>query len=134
MSILDCNEDFLESWENRLSIMRSWCDTRFCSDEYVEPLILKSKYYQYTEDERNWLEFHNIEHLPFEITYFFLINPFSNNIDANFFSELKKLDNEESFVLIVKPGVIPSQLEPNIKFITIDDLKPNKLKGSPYFL
>ena len=133
MSILDCNEDFLENWENRLSIMKFWCDTRFLEDECEKPLVLKTKYYHYTEDERNWLESHNIEHLPFEIICFIALNPFSNSIDANFFSELKELDNEEPLVLLIKQGVIPAQLEPNIKFITIEDLKPNKLKGSPYF-
>lgn len=135
MSILDCNEDFLESWENRLSIMKSWCDTRFlggeCECEKI--LVLQSKYYRYAEDERNWLESHNIEYLPFEIIYFIALNPFSNSIDANFFSQLKEVDSEEPIVLVIKPGVIPAQLEPNIKFITIEDLKPNKLKGSPYF-
>ena len=49
------------------------------------------------------------------------------------FDELKEMDNEEPIVLVIKPEVIPAQLEPNIKFITIEDLKPNKLKGSPYF-
>lgn len=137
MSILDCNEDFLESWENRLSIMKSWCDTRFlgaeAEGEWEKPFVLQSKYYQYTEDERNWLRSHNIEHLPFEIAFFIALNPFSNGIDANFFSQLKEVDSEEPIVLVIKPGVIPAQLEPNIKFITIEDLKPNKLKGSPYF-
>lgn len=134
MSILDCNEDFLESWENRLSIMKSWCDTRFVGDECEKALVLQSKYYRYTEDERGWLKSRNIDHLPIEIVYFISLNPFSNCIDANFFSQLKKLDNEEPLVLLIKSGVIPAQLEPNIKFITIEDLKPYSLKGSPYFL
>lgn len=134
MSLLDCNEIFLESWETRLTIMKSWCDTRFLEDECEKPLVLKSKYYRYTEDEMDWLKSHNIEYLPIDIIYFISVNPFSNCIDANFFSQLKELDNEEPLVLLIKPGVIPAQIEPNIRFITIEDLKPSKLKGSPYFI
>lgn len=134
MSLLDCKEDFLESWETRLSIMKSWCDTRFLGDECEKPLVLQSKYYHYTEDERDWLKSHNIEYLPIEIIYFIALNPFSNSIDASFFSQLKELENEEPLVLLIKPGVIPAQIEPNIRFITIEDLKPYSLKGSPYFI
>lgn len=134
MSLLDCKEDFLESWETRLSIMKSWCDTRFLDNECEKPFILQSKYYHYTEDERNWLKSHNIEYLPIEIIYFIAFNPFSNGINANFFSQLKELDNEEPLVLLIKQGVIPAQIEQNIRFITIEDLKPNSLKGSPYFI
>lgn len=134
MSLLDCNEDFLESWETRLSIMKSWCDIRFSGYECEAPLVLRTKYYQYTDDERKWLESHNIEYLPIEMAYFISLNPFSKSIGADFFSQLKEFDDEEPIVLIIKPGVIPAQIEPNIRFITIEDLKPNSLKGSPYFI
>lgn len=129
MSILDCDEDFLESWERRLSILRHWAD----QDAYysmTNPLVLRTKLYRYSENEMDWLIEHKIEYSPLEMITVLSFNPFAAGITEDL---LDKMDDDDSVVLIIKPDTLTSPIVKNLRMTTWLDLKPNKLKGSPYF-
>lgn len=129
MSILDCNEDFLESWENRLSILRHWAD----QDSYysmTNPLVLRTKFYHYSKNEMDWLIEHKIEFTPQEMITFLSFNPFAPGITEDI---LDKMEDDDSVVLFIKPDIYTSPIVKNLRMTTWLDLKPNKLKGSPYF-
>ena len=129
MSILDCDEDFLESWEKRLSILRSWADP----DAYysmTNPLVLRTKMYSYSGKEMDWLIEHKIECPPLEIITVLSFNPFALDITEEF---LNKMEDDDSVVLFIKPDILTSPIMKNLRMTTWLDLKPDKLKGSPYF-
>ena len=129
MSILDCDEDFLENWERRLSILRHWAD----QDAYysmTNPLVLRTKLYRYSENEMDWLIEHKIEYSPLEMITVLSFNPFAAGITEDL---LDKMDDDDSVVLIIKPDTLTSPIVKNLRMTTWLDLKPNKLKGSPYF-
>lgn len=129
MSILDCDEDFLESWENRLSILRHWAD----QDAYysmTNPLVLRTKFYHYSKNEMDWLIEHKIEFTPQEIITILSFNPFAPGITEDI---LDKMEDDDSVVLFIKPDICTSPIVKNLRMTTWLDLKPNKLKGSPYF-
>lgn len=129
MSILDCDEDFLESWERRLSILRHWAD----QDSYysmTNPLVMRTKLYSYLKNEMDWLMRHKIEFAPLEMITVLSFNPFASGITEDF---LNKIAEDDSVVLFIKPNICISPIVKNLRMITWPDLKPNKLKGSPYF-
>lgn len=129
MSILDCDEDFLESWERRLSILRRWAD----QDSYysmTNPLVVRTKLYSYSKNEMDWLMRHKIEFAPLEMITVLSFNPFASGITEDF---LNKIAEDDSVVLFIKPNICTSPIVKNLRMTTWLDLKPNRLKGSPYF-
>ena len=78
----------------------------------------------------DWLIEHKIEFTPQEMITFLSFNPFAPGITEDI---LDKMEDDDSVVLFIKPDIYTSPIVKNLRMTTWLDLKPNKLKGSPYF-
>lgn len=148
MSLLDEDIIGLEDPKCIIKLMRSWASggdywqqkTRSqyesCIDKHYL-MELSFKYYQYTREEREWMEKNNVEHMPIEGCTYLNFNPYvPDDMIISFLTDdndiIKRNGDHDIFLtpyLICKDDVIITQLTDKVKIVKYEDIRPVKIWG-----
>ena len=148
MSLLDENIIGLEDPKCIIKLMRSWASggdywsqkTRSqyesCSDKYYL-MELSMKYYQYTREEREWMDKNDIKHMPVESWPYLNFNPYvPDDMVISFLTDDNNIingNNDHSIFnvpyLICRDDVIITQLTDKVKIVKYEDIRPLKIWG-----
>lgn len=148
MSLLDEDIIGLEDPKCIVTIMRSWASggdywrqkTRSqyesCSDKYYL-MELSTKYYQYTQEEREWMNKNDIKYMPVESWPYLNFNPYvPDDMIISFLTDDNNIingNNDYSIFdipyLICRDDVIITQLTDKVKIVKYKDIRPVKIWG-----
>ena len=148
MSLLDEDIIGLEDPKCIIKLMRSWAfgddywsqKTRpqyeSCSDKrYLMELSIK--YYQYTQEEREWMDKNDIKYMPVEGWTYLNFNPYvPDDMIISFLTDDNNIingNNDHSIFdvpyLICRDDVIITQLTDKVKIVKYKDIRPVKIWG-----
>ena len=146
MSLLDEDIIGLEDPKCIIKLMRSWASggdywsqkTRpqyeSCSDKYYL-MELSMKYYQYTREEREWMDKNDIKYMPVESRFYLNFNPYvPDDMIISFLTDdnniIKGNGDQDIFntpYLICRDDVIITQLTDKVKIVKYKDIRPTKI-------
>lgn len=138
MSLLDEDIIGLDDPKCIIKLMRSWAfggdywrqKTRSqyesCGDKYYL-MELSMKYYQYTQEEQEWMNKNDIKYMPTESWPYLNFNPYvPDDMIISF------LNDQSIFnipYLICRDDVIITQLTDKVKIVKYKDIRPAKIWG-----
>ena len=148
MSLLDEDIIGLEDPKGIIKLMRSWASggdywrqkTRSqyesCSDKYYL-MELSTKYYEYTQEEREWMKKNDIKYMPVESWPYLNFNPYvPDDMIISFLTDDNNIingNNDRSIFdipyLICRDDVIITQLTDKVKIVKYKDIRPVKIWG-----
>ena len=148
MSLLDEDIIGLDDPKCIIKLMRSWASgddywsqkTRqvyeSCNDKYYL-MELSMKYYQYTQEEREWMDKNDIKYMPTEAWCYLNFNPYvPDDIIISFLMDNNNIINENNDhsifnvpYLICRDDVIITQLTDKVKIVKYEDIRPVKIWG-----
>lgn len=146
MSLLDCEEIIgLEDPKGIVALMRSWAAGgdywaqktktiyETASNRYFL-MELVIKYYQYTQEECEWMEKNDIQYMPIEMCPYLNFNPYvPDDMIIPFLTEEKSNETEEKAsikpYLVCKDDVMIVQLTDKVQLVKYKDIKPEKIQG-----
>ena len=146
MSLLDEDIIGLEDPKCIVTVMRSWASggdywSQKTRSQYESDISkcylmeLATKYYQYTQEEREWMEKNKVEYMPIELCPYLNFNPYvPDDMIISFLTGEKCLILTEEKAslkpyLICKDDVIITQLTDKVKIVKYKDIKPEKIQG-----
>ena len=145
MSLLDEDIIGLEDPKCIVKLMRSWASggdywsqkTRSQYESDINKCYLMElsiKYYQYTQEEREWMEKNDIKYMPIESHPYLNFNPYvPDDMIISFLTDIDNKDNKETDFLqpylICKDDVIITQLTDKVKMVKYKDIRPLKIWG-----
>lgn len=147
MSLLDEDIIGLDDPKCIIALMRSWASGgdywqqktqsvyESCNDYYLMELSIK--YYEYTQEEREWMKKNDIEYMPVESWPYLNFNPYvPDDMIISFLTDDNNIINENNDhsifdipYLICRGDVIITQLTDKVKIVKYKDIRPLKIWG-----
>lgn len=147
MSLLDCEEIIgLEDPKCIVALMRSWASGGDYWAQKTKTIYetasnrhflmeLATKYYEYTQEEREWMEKNDIQYMPIEMCPYLNFNPYvPDDMIIPFLTgeQCLILTEEKASMkpyLVCKDDVMIVQLTDKVQLVKYEDIKPEKIQG-----
>lgn len=148
MSLLDEDIIGLDDPKCIIALMRSWASggdywqqkTRSQYQSWVDKhylMELSIKYYEYTQEEREWMDKNDIKYMPVESWTYLNFNPYvPDDMIISFLTDdsdiIERNGDHDIFLtpyLICRDDVIITQLTDKVKIVKYKDIRPVKIWG-----